>query len=398
MLSPQDPITAVTHYNPYPYYADLVARLPIYRDETARLWIASSAATVTAVLTSNLCLVRPPTEPVPGALLDSPAADIFSRLVRMNDGTKHDYMKSAVSSTLQTISIQQLSEQSTAWARRLADELRPEASLASLSDFMFQLPVCVVASLLGILRELIHQTTLWMGDFVRCLSPLSSPEQLEQAKRAAGHLQNLIYTLFNESEDHLSDSLPAILLHEAERVGVMDRDVVVANAIGLLSQTYEATAGLIGNTLLALAKHEDVYEQVLADPGLLPPVIQEVLRYDPPIQNTRRFLAGNGVVAGEEMNEGDSVLVVLAAANRDPAGNRDPDCFDIFREDRRLFTFGVGSHLCPGQELAVSIARAGIAQLLSLGINLKQLSDIDSPMGYRPSVNARVPLFAGGKL
>ena len=93
---PQNPIVAVTHPDPYPYYADLVASRPIYRDETAGLWIASSAAVVTAVLTSDLCRVRPPTEQVPSTLLGSSAADVFRHLVRMNDGQKHAPMKRAV--------------------------------------------------------------------------------------------------------------------------------------------------------------------------------------------------------------------------------------------------------------------------------------------------------------
>src|SRR5712692_8300220 len=98
-MTPQNPIVAVTSSDPYPYpyYADLVASSPIYRDETAGIWVASSAAAVTDVLTNDLCRVRPPTEPVPRVLLSSSAADIFRHLVRMNDGQRHDPLKRAVS-------------------------------------------------------------------------------------------------------------------------------------------------------------------------------------------------------------------------------------------------------------------------------------------------------------
>jgi cytochrome P450 len=170
---------------------------------------------------------------------------------------------------------------------------------------------------------------------------------------------------------------------------------VVANGIGLLWQAYEATAGLIGNTLLTLARHQDICEKVIARPAVLDLVIQEVLRYDPPIQNTRRFLAGNGIVAGEEMKEGDIILIVLAAANRDPVANRGPDRFDIFRKDRRIFTFGVGVHACPGEILAATITRAGIEQLMASDVNLQRLVET---VRYRSSANARIPLFEGGKL
>ena len=102
------------------------------------------------------------------------------------------------------------------------------------------------------------------------------------------------------------------------------REVIVANRIGLLIQSHDATAGLIGNTLVALERHPDTRERVAADPDLLPAVLLEVLRHDPPVQNTRRFVARDGVVAGQEMREGDAVLVLLAAANRDPAANPGP--------------------------------------------------------------------------
>src|SRR6266446_1638498 len=87
--SPADPIAAVTHPDPYPYYRALVARAPLYRDEALGLWVAASAHAVTAALTSPLGRVRPAAEPVPAALVASPAADVFGRLARMTDGPGH---------------------------------------------------------------------------------------------------------------------------------------------------------------------------------------------------------------------------------------------------------------------------------------------------------------------
>src|ERR1700687_4786116 len=97
MTVPRDPVAAVTHPDPYPYYADLVARRPLFRDDGLGLWIASSGAAVAAALTSERCRVRPLGEPVPVALIGSPAGDVFSRLVRMRDGAAHGPMKQAVS-------------------------------------------------------------------------------------------------------------------------------------------------------------------------------------------------------------------------------------------------------------------------------------------------------------
>ena len=108
------------------------------------------------------------------------------------------------------------------------------------------------------------------------------------------------------------------LAREAKSLNQNEKNIIVANAIGFLSQTYEATAGLIGNALIALASQPEIHDSIAAYPELLNPFIQEVLRYDSPVQNTRRYLSEEGFVAGEHMKKGDMILVILAAANRDP--------------------------------------------------------------------------------
>jgi len=393
-MTPHDPIVAVTHPDPSAYYADLAARTPLYRDETLGLWVAASASTVTAVLTSECCQVRPPAEPVPTVLLGSPAGDVFRRLVRMNDGPGHGPLKHAIAATLGGIDATHAAAQSNIWAQALADEAALEAALddpSRVSDFAFRLPIYVIASLLGIPRDRSRQTAAWIGDIARCFAPASSPEQIERGSAAAGGLLDLFHSLLAARQAGQADGLLGTRAREATRVGRDDPDVIVANGIGFLFQAYEATAGLIGNTLVALAAHPAVRDHVAADPDLPREVILEVLRDDPPVQNTRRFLARDGVVAGQEMKMGEGVLVVLAAANRDPAANPSPHQFDIRRNDRRAFTFGRGVHACPGETLALTIARAGIARVLASGIDLEQLA---SGVTYRASVNTRVPLFA----
>jgi cytochrome P450 len=390
---PDNPIAAVTHPDPYPYYADLVSRKPLYRDTTLGLWVASGAEAVTAVLTSDLCRVRPPTEPIPAALRGTPAGTIFQHLVRFNDGAGHCPFKDAVSAALEAIAATRVAERSGAWARSLSEEIGPTRDPSRLSRFAFHLPIYVAASLLGVPDDLLPQTVAWAGDFAHCLAPGSGPAQVERGSVAAGHLLAMFRDLTPALTDESADNLLAILAREAGRVGRDDAETIVANGIGFLFQAYDATAGLIGNTLLALASHPEVHAQAIADPGLLPAVIEEVLRYDPPTQNTRRFLARDGAIAGKEMREGDAILVVLAAASRDPSANPDPDRFDIFRADRRLFSFGADIHACPGEPLATAIAQAAIAQLLASGVDPGRLA---MPAIYRPSHNVRIALSPMG--
>jgi len=223
---------------------------------------------------------------------------------------------------------------------------------------------------------------------VAAVAPGADTARIDQGKAAASHLLQTVGAAVRSAPG----GLPATLGREAERVGGADRAAVLANAIGFMAQAYEATAGLIGNTLRALTARPGLRAAVTTDPRRLEAVIREVLRHDAPVQNTRRFLATDGVIAGQPMSAGDTVLVVLAAANHDAAANPQPERFDEARASRRTFTFGAGPHACPGETLAVSIARAAVERLLAHGLDLDALP---AQPAYQPSGNLRIPLFAG---
>lgn len=381
---PRDPIAAATHPDPYPYYAQLVAERPMYRDQSVGLWVASSAATVTAVLTSDICRVRPPLEPVPRTIAGSPAGEIFRHLVRMNDGENHCPFKRAIVATLGTIEPARLAAVAREQAKALDARFAPQRGGEGLTRFLFTLPVQVIASLLGVPEADFEDVATWVNRFVIAISPIATPGDIDAGKAAAGQLLDLFRGLFERAPDTLLGTLAA----EARRVGRSD-DSIIGNGVGFLSQTYEATAGLIGNTLLALAAHEAVQSAVRAEPGLLGSVIQEVLRYDPPTQSTRRFVAEEGTVAGQPMREGDAILVMLGAASRDPAANPEPNRFDIFRKDRRILNFGCGPHACPADKIAPRIAEIAVAHLLG-GLDFAALEPSKS---YRRSAAIRMPVF-----
>lgn len=380
----------MTHPDPYPYYAELVARAPFSRHDALGLWVAASAEVVAATLTSPLGRVRPPGEPIPSALLGSPAAEIFGRLVRMIDGESHAALKPAVTTTVTSIDAARIAGQAARWARALSGDIGPHSDPDRLVRFAFELPVHVVASLLGVPEPELAQTARWASQLAGGLAAGSGPERIERGKQAAGHLLERFQALLVEQTARSGGGLLAVLAQHAQGMGRAGSTVVVANGIGFLTQAYEATAGLIGNTLRALAVRPRLAERIRATSDLAHPVIREVLRHDPPVQNTRRFIAADGTLAGQRMAAGDRVLVVLAAANRDPSANPEPDRFDPFRENPRVFTFGLGAHACPGEGLAIATARAGVERLLAAGIALEPLAGATT---YRASANARIPLF-----
>ncbi len=219
-MSPRDPIAAVTHPDPYPYYADLAVNTPLYRDEALGLWIAASAA-VTAVLASEHCAVRPPAELVPSALLASRAADIFLHLARMNDGQAHCPLKQAIAAALATLDRTEAADHSRAWTRVLFGETGQDDPVR-LSDLAFQLPVYVIGQLLGISLDHLPRTALWIADFVTCLTPGADADRIARGKDAAGCLLDLFRALATDSH---APGLLAALTHQARRVGITDTGV-----------------------------------------------------------------------------------------------------------------------------------------------------------------------------
>jgi cytochrome P450 len=128
--------------------------------------------------------------------------------------------------------------------------------------------------------------------------------------------------------------------------------------------------------------------QLRKDPTLLPGFVQEVMRFDPPVQNTRRFVAKDCRIQGHDLRQGEAILVLLAPTSRDPAVYDEPHRFRLDRAQQLPIGFGHGRHACAGPAIATAIAAAGIQYWVNHDLALP------APLGYRPSVNARIPRFS----
>lgn len=385
-MEPLNPIDAVQHRDPYPYYERLLDGPLLHYDDGLKMWIAARAAAVAEVFDSPACRVRPTAEPVPAPLQGLPAGEIFGHLVRMNDGARHDQPKLALERALATLPRAHVE----ARARDIAQIDMPQgADAPALSQWIFDTPVTVVADLLGFARDEQRAVANWTREFAACLSPLSTAEQLVVGSAAASHLRQRMQSLVQSAQPR-QGSLLARVCHEAQALGWANGAAVVANLVGLLSQTYEATGGLIGNAMVALGTHPHLLNEVRATPGGWEQWVQETGRYDSPVQNTRRFVSERTCIAGVELEQGAAVLLVLAAANRDPEANPHPNQFMLERPDRCVFSFSRGAHACPGQVLAQSIAAAALAVLCS-----QWPADGFERMAWswRPSANGRLPVF-----
>ena len=332
MNDPVDPIAAVMHPDPYPYYRMLAQHTGLTWDAGLHLWVAAHPVLVRHIMTHPDCRVRPPHEPVPTRLA-GPAGDVFGALARMNDGEAHAARRSAVDHVLAAWTSDSVAHRARKVATMLA--ARGIGTAAQLNAFVLTMPVCTTASLLGCADADLPQVAQWTAGFAACLGPLATAPQIVTAHGAA---QALLAAL---------QAVPGAR-HDA---------MLCANLLGLLSQTYEATAGLLGNCVAGLLRGA-------APAGL----VTATLHADPAIHNTRRFAAREIGIGTATVSAGQGILLVLAAAG---AGHG----------------FGHGRHRCPGQAIASSIVEQAVAVLAATQV-LPRVA-----WRYRPSVNARIPDF-----
>lgn len=356
---PVDAIAAASHPNPYGYYQRLRERTPLYFDTGLNLWVAGSYAAIAEALVSPSLRVRPLSEPVPRALAGGPAGDVFANLVRMNDGAFHAAHKPSLRQRAQRWKMDQVARASCEATRALRPSL-------GANDFLTALPAQGMACLLGVPGPQLRQTTQWAHEFSAGIAGGASVEAVVLAHAAA-----------------------AGLLAQGVALGLDAAQA--ANRIALMQQSLDATAGLLGNVVHLLRQRPEMAEQIDAAPDLTRELVAEVVRWDAPVQNTRRFAAEDLVLCGERIREGEGLLLVLASANRDPALNPDPDRFEVLRPQRRHLTFGAGVHACPAEEIAIEIVAKCINTIRGEGTFDAYFGYI---LGYRSLPNVRIPVFA----
>jgi unspecific monooxygenase len=184
-MDPINPIDAVTHRDPYSYYERLLADSALQYDERLQLWVAARAATVSEVFAHPACRVRPMSEPVPAALAGSSSGEVFSQLVRMNDGARHERPKLALGRALASLADADVKMRAQGIAGRT---LPSAADMAALSAWLFDAPLAIIADLLGFAEHEAAMVAAWTREFAACFSPLSTVEQLSAGSKAASLL------------------------------------------------------------------------------------------------------------------------------------------------------------------------------------------------------------------
>jgi cytochrome P450 len=173
-------------------------------------------------------------------------------------------------------------------------------------------------------------------------------ERLEAGLWLRGYLRDLLA----QRREHPRDDLMSGLIAVEETGDQLTEDEILATCNLLLIAGHETTVNLIANAILAMLRHPDYWAQLAGDPARASVIVEETLRYDPPVQLVGRVAGADMTIGGVRVPKGDNMMLMLAAANRDPAVNERPDTFDPDRQPLRHLAFGLGAHFCLGAPLA----------------------------------------------
>lgn len=260
-----------------------------------------------------------------------------------------------------------------------------------VDDFAYPLPVTVICELLGVPPQDEKKFHGWSTSLVAGLDPDLHLSQEAKQRIAADNdaISSYLAKLIRAKRKHPADDvLSGLATHKDEKAGKLHRFDIIATAVTLLVAGHETTVNLIANAMLTLLRNPDMLERLRADPAIVPRLVDEVLRFEPPAQFIKRKALEDIEIAGERIPKGAPIVLLLAAANRDPQRFENPERFDPDRKNNQHFSFGAGLHFCIGASLAKSEAEAALTALAKRLVSPALTAD---PPPYRAGAALRGP-------
>src|SRR6266540_2480899 len=318
-----NPFLPEVHEDPYPLYHELRRAEPVHRSPIG-FWVLTRHADVLALLRDPRTS-RDPRSSEPVELLRSPVEAIVGELLDRVAGT---------------------------------------GTMDVVDDLAYPLPVTVICEMFGVPEADWDRFRTWSRELVRLLDPLVAEDAFEQALQARLALRGYLRELIAERRAHPANDLLSALIAAEDQGQALSEPELVSMCVLLLVAGHETTVNLIANGTLALLRHPEALARLAADPSLAGSAVEELLRYDSPVQFTSRHALAELEIGGGRVRAGETVVGVLGAANRDPAQFADPDELDLARSPNRHVAFGGGIHFCLGAPLARVEARIAIPALL----------------------------------
>ncbi len=270
----------------------------------------------------------------------------------------------------------------------LLDRIAERGSFDVVADFAYPLPVAVICRLLGVPLEEEPQFSHASAVLAKSLDPFFTDDQadeLDEQMDAAAGLRDYLHGLIARRRSQPGDDLLSGLVAVNESGDQLTEEEIVSTCLLLLVAGHETTVNLIGNAILAMLRDGRQWAALSADPDRAPSIVEETLRYDPPVQQLTRIALDDIRIGDTPVAEGDMMMLLLAAAHRDPAEYHRPDTFDPDRGTLRHLGFGRGVHYCLGAPLARLEATAALS---ALAARFPQARLASEPL-YKPNVTLR---------
>ncbi len=304
------------------------------------------------------------------------------------DPPVHSRLRRLVSKAFTPRRVRELEPRVREITNELLDRAADKGSFEVMADLANPLPVIVIAELLGVPAADHDQFKRWSNSLISsfALDPRVGPS--EEGIKAKDLLRDYLRSEIEKRRAAPSDDLVGALVAARDESEALSEDELLAFVVLLLLAGNETTTNLIGNGLLALCRNPDQQERLSNEPDLIPKAIEEMLRYDPPVQMTVRTATAAADIGGTEIAGNTLVFVLLAAANRDPRQFPTPQKFDVGREPNEHVAFGEGIHFCLGAPLARLEGAIAIGAVLQRFPHLR-LADPGAKLTYRGSLALR---------
>ncbi|MDT3677300.1 MAG: cytochrome P450 [Burkholderiaceae bacterium] len=352
--------------DPYPYYAALRTHDPVRTMGDGSVFL-TRYDDVSAVYRSASASSDKKVEFAP-KFGDSPLYEHHTTSLVFNDPPLHTRVRRLILGALSQRAVSRMEAGVVQLVDRLLDAMQEKERVDLIDDFAAAIPVEVIGNLLAVPREARGPLRNWSLAILGALEPVPTDAMLERGNRSVREFGAFLDELIGDRRAHPldpeEDVLTRLIRGEGDGERLMQRELV-HNCIFLLNAGHETTTNLIGNGMDALLRHPDSLQRLRDDASLVNSAIEEMLRYESPLQLNNRRLVGEVELSDRTLAAGTFVTLCIGAANRDPTRFPEPDRFDVARKPNRHFAFGHGDHACAGMSVARLEGRIAVGRLLA---------------------------------
>jgi pimeloyl-[acyl-carrier protein] synthase len=354
--------------DPYPLYRQLRELEPVHWDPYMHAWVVTGYPEVVTVLMNYSADRTPPPAYLArlGLSFMKPFAEVMLQQMLFMDGTMHARLRAICGAAITPKRVEGLRTVIETIADELIDKVIARGHMDMVVDFANPLPATVTAKMLGVPVEDRVQLQEWVIDIAEVLGNFQHhPDRVAEIVRSLEEMKSYIAGRMEEERKRPTNGLIySLMMAEVDGHRLSD-DEVIANAIITLIGGHETTTNLIASGFLTLLCKPQAFEQLRTHPEIAASAVEELLRYEAPVQHTARIAPADMKLGGKIIEKGSRVVAGLAAANRDPARFPDPDRLDLLRVDNRHLAFGWAAHFCFGAPLARMEGQIAFNKLLS---------------------------------